>query len=112
MVETPGEYIWSSYHHNALGKNGPNSDWIHPHSEYCRLGRESEDREGTYRALYASDIFEEELKEIRECSHKGWALGSDRLRKKIEQLYQRRAVSKGVGRPKKRRLDENQQNRV
>ncbi len=45
-----------------------------------------------------------DLKEIRECTHKGWALGKERLREQIEALGQRQAMSKGVGRPRK---DEN-----
>ena len=34
MVEDPGEYVWSSYQINALGKE---SDLCTPHSEYLRL---------------------------------------------------------------------------
>jgi putative transposase len=41
------------------------------------------------------------MKAIRECTHKGWALGGERFREEIERLTQRRTVSKGVGRPRK-----------
>ena len=34
MMEDPGEYVWSSYQINALGKE---SDLCTPHSEYLRL---------------------------------------------------------------------------
>lgn len=39
-----------------------------------------------------------DLREIRECIHKGWALGNERSRGQIEALGQRRATSKGMGR--------------
>ncbi len=50
----------------------------------------------TGRAISSND-----LAEIRECTHKGWALGGERFKEQIEALAKRRAVSKGVGRPKK-----------
>jgi REP-associated tyrosine transposase len=42
-----------------------------------------------------------DLREIRECTHKGWALGGERFREQVKALTQRRAASKGVGRPRK-----------
>jgi putative transposase len=47
------------------------------------------------------------LAEIRDCTHKGWALGGARFKAEIEALGQRRAASKGVGRPRKRPDDGN-----
>jgi putative transposase len=40
-------------------------------------------------------------REIEECTHKGWALGGERFSEQVEALTQRRAASKGVGRPRK-----------
>ena len=101
MVEQPGEYLWSSYAFNAQGESGPNSGWLTPHEEYLSLGRSATDRQDAYRLLFKAAIPQDDLKEIRECSHKGWALGSERFKEDIEALGQRRAISRGVGRPRK-----------
>jgi putative transposase len=46
-------------------------------------------------------VAKDDLQAIRDCTHKGWALGSTHFSEKIEALTQRRTVSKGVGRPRK-----------
>ncbi|MEW6133603.1 MAG: transposase [Pseudomonadota bacterium] len=107
MVAHPRDYPWSSYRRNALGKGGKNLDWLQPHSEYLALGRQDSDRESAYRQLFRAAIPDRELKDIRESTHKGWALGSEKFKEEIERLGARRAVSKGVGRPRKE-----EQNRV
>ncbi len=101
MVAHPRDYPWSSYRHNATGESGPNAEWISPHEEYRRLGHNAVDRQGAYGQLFRAAISGNDLREIRECTHKGWALGGERFREQIEGLGQRRAASKGVGRPKK-----------
>jgi putative transposase len=101
MVAAPEDYPWSSYRRNALGEGGPNADWLSSHEEYSGLGREGAARRKAYRALFAAAIDRDDLAEIRECTHKGWALGGARFRAAIEALGQRRAASKGVGRPRK-----------
>lgn len=101
MVTHPRDYPWSSYAFNAMGETGPNADWLTPHKEYLRLGRSVADRNSAYRQLFRAAISNDDLKEIRECTHKGWALGGERFKEQIERLTQRRTVSKGVGRPRK-----------
>jgi putative transposase len=101
MVDQPEEYPWSSYRRNALGEGGPNGDWLTSHTDYLRLGREDADRQQAYRALFASAIDQGDLAQIRDCTHKGWALGGERFRSEIETLTSRRATSMGVGRPRK-----------
>ena len=108
MVAHPREYPWSSHAFNALGEAGLNADWLTPHDEYLRLGRNAPERQSAYRRLFKAAIPNVDLKEIRECVHKGWALGDARFRARIEDLGQRRAASKGVGRPWK----EDNSNRV
>lgn len=100
-VTHPRDYPWSSYAFNAQGETGPNAAWLTPHQEYRRLGRSAADRQSAYRQLFRAAISNEALTEIRECTHKGWALGSERFKAQIERLTQRRTVSKGVGRPRK-----------
>ena len=100
MAAHPRDYPWSSYAHNAGGDTGKNVDWVTPRREYLRLGRTVQERQESYRQLFKSAVAKNDLKAIRDSTHKGWALGSERFVKKIEALSQRRAVSKGVGRPK------------
>ncbi|HWU85519.1 MAG TPA: transposase [Rhodocyclaceae bacterium] len=101
MVSHPRDYPWSSYAFNAQGEAGPNTCWLKPHTQYARLGRSAEERQSAYRQLFRAAISGQDLTAIRESTHKGWALGSERFKAQIEALAQRRAVSKGVGRPKK-----------
>ncbi len=101
LVGHPRDYPWSSYRCNALGESGSNADWLRPHQEYLRLGRTAAERQGAYRQLFRAAVSGNDLREIRECTHKGWALGGDRFRDQVEALAQRRAASKGVGRPRK-----------
>jgi len=101
MVAHPRDYPWSSYGFNALGEAGPNADWLTPHREYLRLGRSAAERQSAYRQLFRVALSNDALQAIRDCTHKGWALGGERFREEIERLTQRRTASKGVGRPRK-----------
>lgn len=101
MVAHPRDYRWSSYGRNADGETGQNLDWLTPHREYRRLGRSAEERQAAYRQLFRAAVAKDDLQAIRDCTHKGWALGGARFSEKIEALTQRRSVSKGVGRPRK-----------
>ncbi len=103
MVAAPQDYPWSSHRRNALGEGGPNADWLMPHEEFSRLGRDDSARHKAYQALFVSAFDQGDLAAIRDCTHKGWALGGERFRDAIEALGQRRAASKGVGRPTKRK---------
>jgi putative transposase len=78
-----------------------NADWLCPHEVYLRLADNTVDRQESYRELFNTAISDSDLMEIRECTHKGWALGNGRFRDQIEALGQRCATSKGVGRPRK-----------
>ncbi len=100
MVGHPRDYAWSSYARNAGGETGKNEDWLMPQREYLRLGRTVQARQEAYRQLFRAAVSKDDLTAIRDSTHKGWALGSERFIKKIEGLSQRRATSKGVGRPK------------
>lgn len=101
MVAQPEDYPWSSYRHNALGEGGANFDWLSPHEEYLAMGASAAERQAAYRALFATRIDNVALAEIRERTHKAWALGGADFISRVEALSQRRAASKGVGRPRK-----------
>jgi putative transposase len=65
---------------------------------YRRLAKSAEDRQSAYRSLFKSAISKHDLTQIRDCTNKGWALGSDQFKARMEKLTQRPVMSKGVGR--------------
>ena len=101
MVARPEDYPWSSHRRFALGESGANADWLTAHAEYLKLGHNDTDRQCTYQQLFQTALSRADLADIRDCTHKGWALGNQRFREQIEHLGQRRAASKGIGRPRK-----------
>ncbi|MFO7748539.1 MAG: transposase [Desulfobacteraceae bacterium] len=105
IVLSPGDYPWSSYRINALGKT---SDLCTPHSEYMMLGADSRERCDKYRALFDHAVDQRNLELIRNATNKGMIMGNDRFRKKIEVLTGRRIKEKKRGRPvgwRKEKLD-------
>lgn len=101
MVRRPGEYRWSSYRANALGKPGVDSDWLMPHPLYEALGRNPGSRRQAYRQLFRRPVIKTDLKAIRESTHKGWALGDERFRLEMERLGGRRTAPLARGRPRR-----------
>jgi putative transposase len=96
METDPGEYRWSSYQINALGKV---SNLCTPHPEYLELGLEPLERRKNYRALFIQRIDGELLEGIRAKTNKGLAVGHDRFKEEIELLTGRRVRAKKRGRP-------------
>jgi putative transposase len=94
----PREYAWSSYRANAEGKADV---LIGAHSPYCRLGRIEGERHAAYRALVKGPLDAQMVEWIRECTNKGWTLGSGRFQSKAERLAEHRATPLPKGRPKK-----------
>jgi putative transposase len=99
-VAHPRDYPWSSYAFNAMGESGVKGSWLTPHMEYTHLGRSPNERQSAYRQLFRAAISGQDLNAIRESTHKGWALGGERFKQQVETLTNRRASSKGVGRPR------------
>ena len=95
MVRRPGAYTWSSYRCNALGRRDA---LLREHPAYRRLGATPAARQQAYRALFGIGIATAELASIRDATNKGWALGNDRFRERIESLTQRRAMPRPRGR--------------
>jgi len=52
VVARPGQYRWSSFRANALGRDDA---LLTPHAHYCALGRCAEARQAAYRALFQDD---------------------------------------------------------
>ncbi|MCK2182986.1 transposase [Halomonas getboli] len=72
MVESPGEYRWSSFAANALGRHDP---LITAHAAYDDLARRPELRCERYRQLFDTDLPNGLIDEIRRQTHRGKPLG-------------------------------------
>jgi len=66
MVEHASEYPWSSYQHNAVGKE---IKLITPHGCYIELGRKKEERLTAYRALFRGRMAESDIEDQWGQSH-------------------------------------------
>jgi len=96
MVDDPGEYSWSSYQINALGRT---SDLCAPHPEYLKLGTSRDERLASYRALFQCHMEDGVLAGIRANTNSGLAIGHERFKDEIEALTGRRLKPKKAGRP-------------
>lgn len=102
MVEHPSEYPWSSYSCNAEGRV---NKLLTQHALYRQLGINETNRQSAYRKLFCAAIGRADLEALRVATNKGWVLGNDRFRAKIERLSDRRTAPKPRGRPRKMRED-------
>jgi putative transposase len=107
MVQAPGDYTWSSYRCNALGRADP---VVAPHPIYCGLAESKEARRACYRILFADEIPEADLTAIRDATNGGFVLGSERFQRQIAAMVGRRAWPGKSGRPKKPSPDADQLN--
>ena len=97
VVYDPGDYRWSSYHSNGLGKE---SGLCTPHQEYLALGSDPLERQNNYCKFLSDRVSGNFLNDIRINTHKGMAVGEERFKQKLEALTGRRMTSKKRGRPK------------
>lgn len=96
MVDDPAEYSWSSYQAHGLGKKIA----MHtPHIEYLKLDKIEDVRQEVYRSLFRAQVDSVLIQDIRMAMNKGLALGNDRFKDEIEQLYGRRVRPAKMGRP-------------
>lgn len=95
MVDNPADYQWSSYQVNALGKV---SELCCPHVLYQAIANTRAQRCQDYQELCTYALSEKSIKEIRNSSKSGMALGSDKFKREIEQLTGRRMQAKQRGR--------------
>lgn len=98
LVQDPGAYPWSSYRHHALGVR---DDRIRDHDLYTALGRELEDRQQAYRALFRSAMDDEALALIRTNTQKGLVLGDEGFALEMEQTLGMRVTPLQRGRRKR-----------
>ena len=109
MVGHPSQYRWSSYYHNAQGKE---DNRITPHKLYQRLGRSQREQQQHYRQLFRQHLSERMLTEIREATNQAWVLGNDRFRARIEKLANRQSTPKQRGGDRKSKAFQENINRV
>jgi len=98
MVKDPGDYSFSSYQINALGKK---SNLCTPHEEYLLLGDDPIARQQNYRALFEQDLDGELIDDFRKITNKGMAIGNHDFIKEIEGLTGYDMTCKNRGRPKR-----------
>jgi len=97
IVKDPEEYRWSSHSANARGNP---SILCTPHPVYLALGKTSLERQENYRFLFEHHVEKFDfLKEIRDSTNKGLAIGHSRFKNEIEMLTGRRVTAKKRGRP-------------
>lgn len=97
MVKHPGDYQWSSYACNAMGK--PNTI-INAHVIYQQLDNTPESRQFNYRELFNNHLDKQEIHSIRESLNHELVLGRDDFIEKIKQMTDRQVKPGVMGRPK------------
>ena len=98
VVNVPGEYPWSSFRCNALGQE---NRYIKAHAEYLSLGSSGEDRRSAYQSLFAEQVDEKLVEELRACVQTGTPFGNDRFREQIERTLGRKVGYSRRGRPRR-----------
>jgi putative transposase len=97
LAPAPGDYPYSSYRHNALGK--PNH-LLSTHSIYRALAEKPDERQTAYRNLFLDSISPEMLATIRNTTNSCLVLGNERFKDQIEVMLGRSVRPGKRGRPK------------
>jgi putative transposase len=97
LVAHPAEYRWSSYRHNAQGKD---DERLTEHALYQALSNDAFGRRACYRELFRDKLDPGLVDEIRQSTNGNYALGSDRFKTQIEGMLGRRVRPGSAGRPK------------
>lgn len=98
MVRDPQDYRWSSHRHYVAGVADP---LVTEHECYLALGETSFERRLAYRLLCAESLNQESLEIIRSATNRGWPLGSEQFKDRIETVSGRAARPGRLGRRKK-----------
>ena len=98
MVRHPGDYPWSSYGYNALGK--PDKP-VTPHDCWLLLGEDDTARREAYRGLLRDTLDQLDVEHIPHCINTGLPTGNDRFRREIEKTLSIRLGQGQRGRPRK-----------
>jgi putative transposase len=96
MVSSPADYSWSSYAHHVGTRSDP---IITDHALYWALGNTPFDREVAYKGLLEQGLGADVVNAVAEATSKGWALGSEKFKARLEKEVQRRVGPAKRGRP-------------
>jgi len=96
MVSHPGEYRWSSYAANALGRE---ATLLSPHVVLKSLGATCAERRHAYRELFGCDIDVASIHEIRETVNQELVLGREDFKDMIARMTRRQVRRGKDGRP-------------
>lgn len=101
MAVHPGDFRWSSFAANALGRVDP---LVTPHPVYLGLRKSPRERQAAYRNLCDQPLKDHELAAIREAAAGELVLGSDDFKDGVEAATARPARHRKSGpRPRHRR---------
>jgi len=96
-VDDAGHYRWTSYRANGLGQ--PDAR-LSPHPLYRALGRDDNERQAAYRALFRAHLDRAAIDDIRLALNQSQPLGNARFYAKVEQMTGIRREAKPRGRPR------------
>ncbi len=97
MVTHPGDYQWSSYGFNGMGKDNA---MISMHVIYEQLGSNESERQFAYRELFNGNLDKNELHRIRNALNQELVLGRDDFKEKIAKMTKRQVNPAQMGRHK------------
>lgn len=98
LVQGAGDYRWSSYARNALGKA---DRCIQEHADYRALGPDAETRARAYRELFGAPLAAGMVDDIRRNLHQCRAYAPEQFIDAIELTLRRRIRPGKPGRPRK-----------
>ena len=101
MVRHLGNYPWSSYQYNVLGK--PDTG-ITPHDCWQLPGEEDPARREAYRALFRNNLDQLDIERIRHSITTGLPTGNNRFRREIENALSIKPGQWKRGRPGKNKI--------
>ncbi len=94
MTTHPSDYAWSSYRHNAQGKQ---DNVITPHDLCMGLGSTPHMRHAAYANFFDKPVAPEQIDRIRTATNNAWVLGDDEFLSSLGNKLSRRARSLGHG---------------
>ncbi|WP_296807946.1 transposase [Thiocapsa sp.] len=94
LVNSVGDYGWSSYAANALGEDDP---LVTPHAEYEHLGRSAKARRAAYAVQAEKPLDAALVTRIRDATNKAWVLGDQTFCESIATKLNRRALPRQRG---------------
>lgn len=102
LCASPSDYPWSTCrHHVGLQSDAAVTD----HPLYWGLGNTPFEREAIYRSITEQALTSAEISLLDSALRKGWPLGSEAFKTRLEKESERRVRPAQRGRPKKRETE-------